>query len=669
MASLPVQTRGNIVRSKRPLVVAAGISLAAAFSVACAAEPDIVPLVRKAEFGDIKISPSGEYYAATVPLEDRTALAILRRSDSKITGSFSIGKNGHVADFWWVNPQRVLLTTVQKIGALDSPQWTGELYGVDADGGQAEILVGQGVDVMTTGSNIVTKRNEKIVATMVDDLPADPKSVVISASSFGNDPSSRAERMDVNSGRRSVIARSPIRNATFVTDNGGAVRFVQGVEQTNASRLYYRNQAGGDWELINDESVTRHAEYPLGFAEDNKTAYLQIEQVDGPDTIVAMDMDTKIRKVVLRDDDADPSRIIYRQGTSIPVGARFAVGKPRTAFFDATDPEARLYRSLEAALPGRSPFITSSTSDGTLALVQVSSDRQPDEFFIFDIQAKKMVYLLSTRSWIDPEKSGERRPISLVSRDNLPLKGYLTIPAGSTSKNLPLVVLPHGGPFGISDKWEYDDDSQILAAAGYAVLQVNYRGSGGRGRAFYQAGAREWGGKMQDDLTDATRWAIHEGIADANRICIYGASYGGYAALMGAAKEQALYKCAAGYVGVYDLPLMQSTDSRESKRFGNWSLEWVGERSQLGAVSPDLLADRIKVPVFLAAGGEDKTAPIEHSKKMEQALRKAGVPVETLYYPTEGHGFYVEAHRREFYTRLLAFLDRNIGTATVASAK
>jgi dipeptidyl aminopeptidase/acylaminoacyl peptidase len=274
--------------------------------------------------------------------------------------------------------------------------------------------------------------------------------------------------------------------------------------------------------------------------------------------------------------------------------------------------------------------------------------------------------LLGTRPWIDPTKGGERRPISLTARDGLALKGYLTIPAGTNAKNLPLVILPHGGPFGISDNWEYDDDSQILAMAGYAVLQVNYRGSGGRGHAFEQAGGREWGGKMQDDLTDATQWAIHEGIADANRICIYGASYGAYAALMGVAKEPALYRCAVGYVGIYDLPMRYKDLGSESKRYGNWSSDWMGEPETLATESPNLMADRIKVPVFLAAGGEDETAPIEHSKMMEKALRAANVPVETLYFPTEGHGFYVEAHRQAFYTQLLAFLGRNIGGATAA---
>ena len=273
------------------------------------------------------------------------------------------------------------------------------------------------------------------------------------------------------------------------------------------------------------------------------------------------------------------------------------------------------------------------------------------------------------REWQDPETMATMRPIEFAARDGQRIHGYVTLPRGSDGKQLPMVVLPHGGPFGIFDSWGYDTDPQVLAAAGYAVLQINFRGSGAHGRAFEQAGGREWGGLMQDDVTDGTRWAVSEGIADPARICIYGASYGGYAALMGAAREPSLYRCAAGYVGVYDLPLMfREGDMRQLESGRTYLREWIGEPAELGKVSPVNLATSIKVPVFLAAGGKDERAPIEHSERMEKALRAAGVPVETLFVRTEGHGFFTEEHRAEFYSRLLAFLDRNIGSAGAASS-
>jgi len=636
---------------------------------AAGAGVDVAAFVKKDRFETIKISPTGEYYAASVPLGDRTVLAIMRRSDNKLTASFALGKNTHVDDFWWVNQERLLISIAEKFGALDMPRMTGELYAINADGGSADILVGQRVQDAGPGTLIKPKKIEAIAAFLIDDLPADDKHVIISVMPFNDDPFTRAESLDIYTGRRTAVARAPVRNADFTTDNHGVVRYAHGAGVDRVNKLYYREKEGAPWTLVNDETVNNRVERPIGFSEDDRTVYLRSERPQGPDAIVAMDIASGARKDVLVDDDSDPVRILYKSGTSVPIGVRYMDGKPRTAFFDPASSEARLYRSLEAAFAGEAPFITSSTTDGKLRLVQTLSDRNPGDFFVFDTVAKKADHLISSRDWFDPEKMGEVRPIALVARDGLPLKGYVTLPNGSQGKNLPMVVFPHGGPFGVYETWEFDKQTQLLAAAGYAVLQLDFRGSGNHGRAFEHAGAREWGGKMQDDLTDATRWAIQQGIADAQRICIYGSSYGAYAALMGVAKEPTLYRCAAGYVGVYDLPAMHTSGDIQRRGSGETYLrEWIGEKDTLAAVSPNRMADRIKVPVFLAAGGEDERAPIEHSKMMERALIKAGVPVETLYYPNEGHGFYVEANETAFYTQLLAFLSRNIGGATATSA-
>jgi dipeptidyl aminopeptidase/acylaminoacyl peptidase len=283
---------------------------------------------------------------------------------------------------------------------------------------------------------------------------------------------------------------------------------------------------------------------------------------------------------------------------------------------------------------------------------------------LFDTVAKTAKHLFSARKEIDPETSAEVRAIDFKARDGLTLYGYLTLPKGSTGKNLPTIIMPHGGPFGIADDWTFDDDAQLLAKAGYAVLQVNYRGSSHYGRAFYHAGARQWGGKMQDDVTDATKWAIAQGVSDASKVCIFGGSYGAYAALTGVAKEPALYHCAVGYVGVYDLPMMVDNDKNDSRATATWFHDWVGDGDMLAANSPTNMAGKIKVPVLLVAGEEDKTAPIGQSKKMESALRKSGVPVETMYVAHEGHGFYDIANRRAYYVKLLDFLSRQIGGQT-----
>lgn len=645
--------------------------LAAALVAIAPAAADTVDVARyagKDKFEDIKLSPAGDYFAATVPLEDRTALAIIRRSDNRLTASFQIGRNTHVEDFWWVNPERVVISLSEKFGALDQPRLTGELYAINADGSKPDILIGQRVFGEGLGTKIQPKKVERVAAFLVDDLPAEDRTVLVSVMPFADDPYTRVEKLDVYTGRRLPVARAPVRNADFVTDNAGVVRFASGFGTDNVRKLYYRSGDGAEWQFLSDEKAAGGKEWPIGFSADDRTAYLEVERKQGANAIVAFDVATQARTEVLRDDDVDPARIIYRNGSSVPVGAFFLDGRPRTAFFDAAAPEARLYRMLENSFPGESVRITSKTTDGRLALVQVSSDRNPGDFYLFDTVAKKADHLLSRSDWVDPTVMGERRPIRLTARDGLALHGYLTLPHGSDGRGLPMVVMPHGGPFGIQDTWFFDPDAQMLAQAGYAVLQLNFRGSGGYGMAFTDAGARQWGLAMQDDLTDATRWAITEGVADPKRVCIYGASYGGYASLMGVAKEPDLYRCAVGYVGAYDLPTMHTHGDIQRRGSGETYLrEWIGEREQLGAVSPNRMASRIKVPVFLAAGGEDERTPVQHTKMMEQALRKAGVPVETLYYDTEGHGFYVEKNRVEYYTRLLAFLSRHLGGKVASS--
>ncbi len=591
-----------------------------------------------------------------------------RRADMTTTASVQFGKDTGIVDIEWVNAERVVIGMADAFGELEEPVPTGELYAINADGSKAENLIGYRVEGRGPGTRIQPKKVETVYAEIVDTLPGDDRNVIISVSPFSADAYTRAEKMDVYTGRRNEVARAPVRRATFTTDIEGVVRFARGSGIDNVSKLYYRASEKSEWRLINDETVSGYVERALGFSADGKTAFLEVEQSKGPNAIVAMDVASGIRKQVLSDDDTDPSQIIRATGSSEPVGAFFIDGKPRTGFFENASSKARLYKSLEAAFPGESVFITSSTNDARYALIQTYSDRNPGDFYIFDTVAKKADHLISRRNWLDPEQMSETRPVTLTARDGLPLKGYLTLPRGAEAKNLPMVVLPHGGPIQVQDTWGFDDELQMLAAAGYAVLQVNFRGSSGYGRAHTQAGAREWGGKMQDDLTDATHWAVQQGFADSDRICIYGASYGGYAALMGVAKEPSLYKCAVGYVGVYDLQAMYTEQGVQGTSRETYLREWVGNRDQLDAISPTRTASRIKVPVFLAAGGEDKIAPISHTRSMEKALRSAGVPVETLYYDTEGHGFYTEAHRMEYYAKLLAFLARYLGGATATTS-
>ena len=629
-------------------------------SAALATPVDPTPFVRHDSFQSVRISPDGRFLAATVQMEDRRTLAVLTTADRQIVGGINLGRNTEVAEYWWVSPDRVIVSVAQKIGSLDEPRPTGELVGMDANGERQELLVGQRAYSRGAGTNIKGKKGDRVAAYMLDDLPNDDEHVLVVVEPFVDEPLRRVERMDVYSGRRKVITTAPVRNAWFVTDHRGQVRFAYGYDVDRVVQVWYRASDDAEWARFEgaEDAVT---EYPIGFSADDRLAYLQVEHESGTDTVVEVDLASGKRRVLLRDDEVDPHHVVRDHG-DVPVGAFFFDGKPRTEYFDATTARARLQRSLEAAFAGNTVEITSTTADGSKALVHAWSDRNPGDFYLFDTVAKKAEYLLSRRDWLNVDAMAEVRPIRLKARDGLDLHGQLTLPIRRGERGLPLVVVPHGGPYGIFDRWGFDPELQFLAAAGYAVLQVNFRGSGNYGVAFREAGRQEWGGKMQDDITDATRWVIDQGIADPKRICIHGASYGGYAALMGVVREPELYRCASGYVGVYDLAMMhEKGDIQERESGATYLREWIGEGESLDGKSPVALAQRIKVPVLLAAGGEDERAPIVHTRRMEKALRDAGVPVETRYYDSEGHGFYTLKHRQEYFAQLLAFLGKHLG--------
>lgn len=619
------------------------------------AQVELAPFLKKDLIEALKISPTGEYYAMAVPHEDRTVLTVVRRSDMKLTAKVGGNKHSVVDDFWWVNDERLVVSMAEKFGSEDQPHATGELHAINADGSQARMLFARyGME----GDGEVPE-----AAFLEDSLRNDDRNVLVSVMPLNSrNPLTRVEKLDVYTRRRSTVVTAPVRRASFATDAAGVVRFAHGADIQNNSRLYYRAGDGADWQLLNDQALTRRREWPLGLSADGTRAYLQVEKDEGPDAIVSMDLASGKRTEQMRDATVDPFGPIYDRDDWTPVGAFFMHGRMQSRFFDPDAPTARLYRQLEKAFPGLAVHVTSGTDDGKLLVVRAWSDTNPGDYFLFDRAARTADLIFSQREWFVPAAMAPTRPITLQARDGLALHGYLTVPKGAgDATNLPMVVVPHGGPYGVFDQWEFDNEAQLLGAAGYAVLRINFRGSGNYGMRFLNAGAREWGLKMQDDVTDATRWAIAQKIADPARICIYGASYGGYAALMGVSREPDLYRCAVGYIGVYDLEMMHKTESRESRSMRNWTADWLGARDGLVAVSPSQSASRIKVPVFLAAGGADETAPIAHSKRMGKALKAAGVPVETLYYDTEGHGFYTEPHRREFYTKLLDFLARNIG--------
>ncbi|HQZ31269.1 MAG TPA: prolyl oligopeptidase family serine peptidase [Arenimonas sp.] len=623
-----------------------GCLAAVALAPAFAAPPkDAVGIALEAflkndQFRQMEISPDGEHYAATVPLDDRTALVILKRSDLSRANQVLPEAEQHVTSVDWVNPKEVVFTISLQAGALAAPMSTGYLYAVDTARGPARRL----------GREYIR---------LLDPLRDDDRHILVSHSSgSARDPVSR---LDLETSKIEVeyMKQTTMRGATYLVDNAGEIRFAMGHVGYEIRPTLQQRGEDGTWEEIHSQDDGEHPMYLSGFSADNRTAYFIVEEESGPDGFYAYDMATRKRRLLSRHERVDVGRELYSPLTGALIALEYWDGPPTLKVIEPDDPFVGELQKVVRAFPGAYVSPTSYTRDGKVGIYLVSSDVNSGDFYRVDHNTGQATYLASRNLALDPERLAPMRSFRFKARDGLELHGLVTVPRAAAGRPAPLVVIPHGGPKGVFDNWGFDREVQMLASQGYAVLQVNFRGSGNRGRDFRESGNGEWGARMQDDVTDATQWALREGIAAPGRICLYGASYGAYSAMMGLVREPALYACGIGNLGVYDLARMYRSERRfrDNKDYFDQALGDV----DLDAISPVRLASRIRVPVLLGAGELDYTAPVGQTRSMNAALELAGVPVEMAVYPREAHGYYKYENRLDWATRVLAHLDKTIG--------
>ena len=629
--------------------------------------------MRSSEFTQVQISPDGKYFSAILPMPHKpheNILAILDGKTAKIVRAIPSSADELIGNYFWASNDRLVGTVAVKRGGLDTPSATGELYAVNADGSGGTPLFGQRGTSSEDSRTKAHVQQRAAAAYLISEDPVAENQVLIQTYDFSDDRNGvypSIEKLNVLNGQTTRIGVAPARNAILVADHAGQVRAAYTNDGYTEKRLWTRAGNGQPWTLINDSSKSQLEIAPIGFDRSNNRLYVQTSDADHPDAIELMDPASGQRTRIYQGSFADPLKLLPTADHQDYYAIVTADGKHGLHFIDENSREAKLTQALAANFPDQLAVFSSFSRDGKHAIVFVSSDRNPGDYYLFDLNTHNAQYLMSAKKWIDPQQMRPMQPVSLNARDGQALHGFLTLPAGS--KPYPLVVLPHGGPHGIADAWQYDPEVQLLANHGYAVLQVNYRGSGGYGRNFQQRGYRQWGLSMQDDLTDATGWAVQQGYADTHHLCIYGASYGGYAALEGAVREPDLYKCAVGYAGVYDLRVqLDKSDTQRSNEGVDFLHRALGDdRSDLLKRSPLGGVERIKANILLAHGGEDPRVPFKNFREFTAALDQHGKHYETLVEPQEGHGFYLEAHRVEFYQKLLDFLNQNIGT-TDASA-
>ena len=653
------------------LCAAAPLHAAPASSPGASALPPIERFFGNPVLADAKLSPNGRFLAAISGAPNRRDYLVvidLQQKTPKLVAGYT---DADILRFDWVNDDRLVFSLADKQVAPGENYRAAGLFAVDRDGSKLLQLASR------RGIHGLSRRVLPWHTFMLEGRGAQ-NSEFIYVTSYDIGDVSRREvrnvnllRLDTVSGRHQVVPR-PGKVDRWMLDHKGEPRLAM-ASDNGVATIHYLDPASGQWRVLSTYATykgRRDAFTPLGFGNDG-TLYATAYDGSGKDTTSLFTIDLATGKpnptplVVTPGYDFTGS--LVRAGEKV-LGVRVRTDADTTVWFDPAMKAAQ--EKLDAILPARvNQMSFPSGNHSEWALVRSFSDVQPLTWYIHNIKTGEIDKVGEAYPGIDPARMGLQEPVRYKARDGMEIPALLTLPAGG-AKNAPLVVLVHGGPYVRGNRWGWDPETQFLASRGYAVLEPDFRGSTGYGDKHFKAGWKQWGLAMQDDIADGARWAVAQGFADPQRICIAGASYGGYAALMGLVNDPDLYKCGINWVGVTDINLLYdghwsftSDLSEQWKVYGMPDMvgDQVKDAAQLKATSPIEQAARIKAPLLLAYGGIDKRVPMYHGRKFLSAIKPHNNQVEWIEYQEEGHGWLLPQNRVDFWGRVEKFLDKHIG--------
>ncbi|HUI05602.1 MAG TPA: S9 family peptidase [Verrucomicrobiae bacterium] len=639
LSGQPRGARAVVFVAATATVVAALVAHAVS-AQAQSATPTRIPLrdfFRNPERTAFQVSEDGKTISFLAPYERRLNLFVQARGTTEARRITSITDRS-IANYMWKGSDQLLFS--KDTGGDENFH----LFTVSKEGGEVKDLT----------------PFEKVRSGFVDRLWDDPDHILISMNK--RDPKVfDLYRIHVITGRLELVAENPGDVTHWVTDYAGRVRAVVATDGVNRTLLYRETETNSFQKILTTDFRERLD--PQFFTFDN--AYLIAASNRGRDKIEIVKLDPHSGQelsVIARRPDVDMDGASYSRQRKVLTEAHYTTWKEEREFLDGET--AAMYRRIKAKLPG---YEIASLDNHDRAeqtfIVHAYNDRTRGADYLYDKRSGELTKLADRTPWLHESDMAEMRPITYRSRDGLTIHGYLTLPRGVKRRNLPVVVVPHGGPW-YRDDWSFDPEVQFLANRGYAVLQMNFRGSTGYGKNFWETSFKQWGRKMQDDITDGVHWLVRKGIANPKRIAIYGGSYGGYAALAGVTFTPDLYACGIDYVGVANMFTFLKTIPPYWEPFRQMWYEMVGDpvkdKQLLEDVSPVFHVDRVKVPMLIAQGANDPRVNKNESDQMVEALRKHGIPVEYIVKDNEGHGFRNEENRFEFYEAMEEFLAEHL---------
>lgn len=605
-----------------------------------AQKPPTIPLedfFKNPEKSSFNISPDGKYITYMAPYESRMNIFVQKAGSDKATRLTS-ETDRDIAGYFWANNKRILF--LKDNGGDENFA----LYGVDASGKNPKCL--------TCFENVRTQ--------IIDDLEDQPDFVIIGLNK--RDPMVfDPYRLNINTGEMTMLAENPGNIQGWMTDHDGKLRLATSIVDGVNTQILFRDSEDEAFRPILTTSFKENMS-PEFFTFDNKKLYATSNLGRDKSVAVIFDPATATEtEVLFENEDYDLSGISYSRKRKVITATSYVSWKRERHFFDETT--KNMYAQLEQLLPGYEISVSSSDKAEEKFIVRTYSDKSLGAYYFYDLPKNTIKKIQEVSPWIDENQMADIKPIQYRARDGKIIHGYLTLPKGVDPKNLPIVVNPHGGPWA-RDNWGFNPEVQFLANRGYGVLQMNFRGSTGYGKSFWEASFKQWGLTMQNDITDGVYWLIQQGIADRDKIAIYGASYGGYATLQGLVVTPTLYAAGVDYVGVSNLFTFMQTIPPYWKPLLDMMYEMVGnpetDKVQFEATSPAMNADRIMAPLFVAQGAKDPRVNIAESDQVVAAMKARGIEVEYMVKDNEGHGFRNEENRFDFYRAMEKFLAKHL---------
>lgn len=592
------------------------------------------------------LSPDGRRIAAFVVNEAGERVAVFALRDGQWRMEHSLPAD-NAASFQWAGNDRLLIdvnsVAVIAGGGLWIPYPTRRVAGYDLSARHLRVLAA----------------NRGVYDEVIFTDPEGRYALLSGQPELGRDPN--VQRVDLATGNAQVVQPSRSGVWSWFADSNGIVR--AGVDYgARRTRIYYRAAPGAPLRLIEDRRHDRDDSVVdlIRFTGNSERGIIISNADTGRFAIYHYDFATDARgEAIFEHPEVDVTSAVTDRDGNVD-GIFYEDDRPRVRWLD---PEmAQIQQAIDRAFPGKTNIIGSRSRDGNRMLVFSSAADDPGTYYVYDRAGRRMELFASPFEGLHDVSFAEVRPVSYQSRDGQRIHGYLTLPPGRGERGLPLVVLPHGGPF-VRDSWVFDQDVQFLASRGYAVLQPNFRGSTGYGREFVERGYGQYGGGMIDDIEDGVDWLVGQGMVDAGRVCIMGSSYGGYAAIWSAIRSPQRYRCAISMAGPTDLKSMRrySTSGFVPRRYVRAFRERLQgeERIDLDTISPLRHADRLTVPLLIGHGDNDITVPPDQSRRLVNALSRRRISVESVFYPKAAHGFTTEEERTDWLRRVETFLSRH----------